>query len=298
VLPQWHGRQAVKRKCAVTGAGGYVGSRIVAYMQAHGWDVLALTRSRGSRLQAGSASYSLEDGISSDTLQGIDALIHCAYDFQPVTQKDIWRINVEGTARLFAAAHKAAVDRIVCVSTISAYAGCRSLYGKAKLAIEEEARKVGGVVVRPGLVYGREAGGMVGSLNRKMASTKVVPLIGNGSWMLYLSFDDDLCELIYRLCQKADDREHGLITAASSHGKSFRELLSDLALAHGKAPVFFSVPWRMVWLGLRLLETAGIRVNFRSDSVLGLVYPNPRPSFRELHEFGMTFRNFNPGLLE
>jgi nucleoside-diphosphate-sugar epimerase len=298
VLPQWHGRQAVKRKCAVTGAGGYVGSRIVAYMQAHGWDVLALTRSRGSRLQAGSASYSLEDGISSDTLQGIDALIHCAYDFQPVTQKDIWRINVEGTARLFAAAHKAAVDRIVCVSTISAYAGCRSLYGKAKLAIEEEARKVGGVVVRPGLVYGREAGGMLGSLNRKMASAKVVPLIGNGSWMMYLTFDDDLCELIYRICQKSGDRKPGLITAASSRGKTFRELLSDLALAHGKAPVFFPIPWSMVWLGLRLLETMGIRVDFRSDSVLGLVYPNPRPSFRELQEFGTTFRDFSPELLK
>ena len=288
----------MKRKCAVTGASGYVGSRIGAYMQSHGWDVLALTRSSGSRLQAGSASYSLEGGISSDSLQGIDALIHCAYDFQPVTQKDIWRINVEGTARLFDAARKAGVDRIVCVSTISAYAGCRSLYGKAKLAIEEEARKVGGVIVRPGLVYGREAGGMLGSLNRKMASAKVIPLIGNGSWMMYLTFDDDLCDLIYRLCQKPGNRKHGLITAASSHGKSFRALLSDLTLAHGKAPVFFPVPWRIVWFGLRLLETAGIRMDFRSDSVLGLVYPNPRPSFRELQEFGMTFRNFNPGLLE
>jgi nucleoside-diphosphate-sugar epimerase len=287
----------MKHTCAVTGAGGYVGSRIVAYMRSHGWNVLELTRSRRAQSLAGSASYSLEDGISSDTLKDVDALIHCAYDFQPVTQKDIWRINVEGTARLFDAARKAAVDRIVCVSTISAYTGCRSLYGKAKLAIEDEALKVGGIVVRPGLVYGRDAGGMLGSLKQKLASANVVPLIGDGSWMMYLAFEDDLCELMFRLCEINSDQNLGPITAACSRGKPFKELLSDLVRAHDKKPVFVPVPWRMVWLGLRLMEASGIRVDFRSDSVLGLVYPNPRPSFRELQTLGMTFRDFSPGLL-
>lgn len=294
-MATWAG--AMKRKCAVTGAGGYVGSRIATHMRSHGWDVLELTRSRGAGNQTGTVSYSLENDILPDVLQGVEVLIHCAYDFQPVAQKDIWRINVEGTTRLIDAARRAGVERIVCVSTISAYGGCRSLYGKAKLAIEDETLKAGGIVVRPGLVYGREAGGMLGSLNRIMASAKVVPLIGNGSWMMYLAFEDDLCDLIHRLCDMNGAQKPRLITAASSRGKPFRELLSELARAHGNSPVFITVPWRIAWLGLRLLETLGIRVGFRSDSVLSLVYPDPQPSFRELQEFGMTFRDFSPGLL-
>jgi nucleoside-diphosphate-sugar epimerase len=267
-------------------------------MRRHGWNVIELTRGPAAGKEAGTAFYSLEQDTSPDVFQKVDALIHCAYDFRPVSVQDIWRVNVEGSARLFDSAHRAGVDSIVCISTISAYDGCRSLYGKAKLAIEKAAFKVGGIVVRPGLVYGPEAGGMLGSLNRTMASAKVVPLIGNGSWMTYSTFEDDLCELIYRICERTSDQKTGPITAASSQGLPFRVLLSDLARAHGNRPVFFRVPWRMVWLGLRLLETLGIRVNFRSDSVLGLVYPNPNPSFTELQSMGVTFREFTPGLLK
>lgn len=290
--------EVTRRKCAVTGAGGYVGSRIATYMQKHGWDVVELIRRRGAGSHPGSVPYSLEDGISADVLQGVEVLIHCAYDFKPDVQEDIWRINVEGTIRLFDAARLAGVKRTVCVSSISAFDGCRSLYGKAKLAIEAEALKAGGVVVRPGLVYGKEAGGMVGSLNRIMASAKVVPLIGSGAWMMYLAFENDLCDLIHRLCGVSGSQSPRIITAASAHGKSFRELLSELAQASGKNPIFIPVPWRIVWVGLRLLETLGFSMGFRSDSVLGLVYPNPKPSFRELQEFGMTFRDFSPGLLK
>jgi nucleoside-diphosphate-sugar epimerase len=254
----------MKHKCAVTGASGYVGSRIAAYMRSHGWEVLELSRIRRGQQQEEHLPYSLELGVSSDRLQGVDVLIHCAYDFRPTTQDDIWRINVEGTARLFAAAREAGIKRIVCMSSISAYSGCRSLYGKAKLAIEDQAIKARGIVVRPGLVYGKEAGGMLGSLTRMMASAKIVPLIGNGSWVMYLAFEDDLCDLIYRLCELDVDvsRNKGVITAASSQGKPFRELLDDLARAHANKPVFLPVPWRLVWMGLRLLESVGVRLCF------------------------------------
>lgn len=287
----------MKRKCAITGAAGYVGSRIAAYMRSHGWEVLALSSKHAASSRDGAVLYSLEDGVPPDTLREVDALIHCAYDFRPIAWQDIYRVNVRGTARLFDAARRAGVARVVCVSTISAYDGCRSLYGKAKLAIEDEAQKAGGIVVRPGLVYGKGAGGMLGTLNRVMASAKVVPLIGNGSWIMYLAFEEDLCNLMHRLCEIGHCPISRPITAAYRRGKPFRELLSELARAQGKNPVFVPVPWRIVWLGLTVLEALGIRPGFRSDSVLGLVYPNPQPSFREIEELGMTFREFRPELL-
>lgn len=286
----------MKRRCVVTGASGYVGSRVVGYMRDRDWEVLEWAHNHDAG-RPGTAPYSLEGDVVREGLQGVDALVHCAYDFRPLVRQDIWRINVDGTARLFDAARFAGVKRIVCVSSISAYEGCRSLYGKAKLAIERKALDAGGVVVRPGLVYGKDAGGMLGSLNKIVASTKVVPLIGDGSWTMYLAYEDDLCALIGMLCNPNGNPPPREITAAAAQGKSFKNLLADLARARGNQPVFVPVPWRWVWLGLRVLEALGFRTGCRSDSVLGLVYPAPQPSFRTLRETGVTFREFDPGLL-
>lgn len=266
-------------------------------MRDHGWSVLSLTSRLGAGEQPDAVTYSLEGGISSDALRGVDALIHCAYDFRPVTWEDIRRVNVAGTARLYDAARQAGVVRIVCISTISAYDGCRSLYGKAKLAIEEHTRQAGGVAVRPGLVYGRNAGGMLGALDRVMASSKVVPLLGPGQWTMYFSHEQDLCALVRSLCENESAAISRPITAAATRGMSFKGMLSELARAHGNRPLFVPVPWRIVWLLLRMLEIAGIRPGFRSDSVLGLAYPNPAPSFVELGELGMSFRDFKAELL-
>ena len=76
-------------------------------MRSHGWEVLELSRSHRGQQQRESLFYSLEQGVSSDMLRDVDVLIHCAYDFQPTIKNDIWRINVEGAAQLFAAARQA-----------------------------------------------------------------------------------------------------------------------------------------------------------------------------------------------
>jgi nucleoside-diphosphate-sugar epimerase len=276
--------------CAVTGAAGYLGSRLSTYLGARGWRIRALSRRRVPADEW--HAYSLNDDLPVDVLRGADALIHCAYDFRPISWPDIHRTNVVGSLRLFDAARAAGVRRMVFISTLSAYPGCRSKYGKAKLAIEERAAALGAMVVRPGLVYGQNAGGMVGALNKVMASAKVVPLIGDGSWKMYPAFDEDLCELVAKLCGAEEGRQMGPITAAASTPLSFRQLLQEMGRAHGRDPVFIPVPWRPVWLALASLEKAGFSPGFRSDSVLGLVYGNPAPSFGELQELGAQFRPF------
>lgn len=277
---------------AITGAGGYLGSRLRQYLTAAGCGVTGFTRRPAG---TGSMAYDLASAPSPQALRGADVLVHCAYDFGPSAWRDIVRVNVEGSARLFAAARAAGVTRIVCISTLSAYEGCRSRYGRAKLLIEDEARKAGALIVRPGLVYGKDAGGMLGSLNRVLKSAPCLPLLGDGSWPLYLAHEADLCALIGAL------GEHGggerPIAAAAPDSWRFRDVLSGIARTWGRDPLFIPVPWRAVWLGLSALESCGVRAGFRSDSVLGLVYPTPRPSFSELAESGIVFRKFDPELL-
>jgi hypothetical protein len=58
----------------------------------------------------------------------------------------------------------AGVRRLVFISTISAFDGCRSFYGKGKLEVERITHSLGGWVIRPGLLYGEKPGGMLGRL--------------------------------------------------------------------------------------------------------------------------------------
>jgi hypothetical protein len=54
------------------------------------------------------------------------------------------------------------------------------------------------------------------------------------------------------------------------------------------------VPWQLAWLGLKGLELAGAQLNFRSDSLISLVYQNPCPSFALLKSLGFKCRPSYP----
>ena len=57
-----------KYTCAVTGANGYLGSRITAYLNQKGWEVYKLTRDKNSSKQAKSIYFSLENKLNPTSL--------------------------------------------------------------------------------------------------------------------------------------------------------------------------------------------------------------------------------------
>jgi nucleoside-diphosphate-sugar epimerase len=280
------------RRVGITGASGFVGSQLASRFEKDGWSVVRF--SRGGR---DAVPFQLGDAMSPEAFRSRDvgALVHCAYDFRPVRWAGIDRTNVEGSRRLIAAAAAGGVERIVVMSTISAFAGCRSLYGRAKLAIEADAMRSAGAVVRSGLVYGDDSGpssgGMIGSLSRS-ARGRVVPLLGGGNQLQHLVHIDDLFHLVCRLCAAELGRPARPVVAASPRGWTVRELVSELARRQGNEPWFVSVPWQSAWLGLKAAELAGFRPAYRSDSVISLVYQDPHPDFASLSELGVSVRDF------
>ncbi|HKV89323.1 MAG TPA: NAD-dependent epimerase/dehydratase family protein [Candidatus Dormibacteraeota bacterium] len=283
---------AGSKRVAITGASGYVGSALARRFERDGWTVTGFSRSA-----AGEVRFRLGEDVDPDAFRSrrIDALVHTAYDFTPVDWKDIRHVNVVGSQKLLAAAKAGGASRMVVLSSISAFRGCRSLYGRAKLEIEEAASDAGAAVVRPGLVFvdsGEQAGGMYGSLLRS-ARASLVPMIDGGAHCQYLIHVDDLYTLISGLCSGRIAAPDHPFTAASPRCWTMRELVGALALKQGARPRFVSVPWRVVWLGLKAAETARLRRGYRSDSVLSLVHQDPRPDFSTLHKLGVTPREFS-----
>jgi nucleoside-diphosphate-sugar epimerase len=284
-------------RCAVTGTTGYVGSRISEYLAKRGWTVFEFARRPNPRPARGCTHIPFQLELPIDPVvfrdNGIRVVIHCAYDFRPVKWKEIHRINVDGSVRLLQAAKEAGVDKIVFVSSISAFEGCSSLYGKAKLEIEKVAANVGAFIIRSGLVYGsRSSQGMFGSLQRMAAKSALIPLVGSGRYMQYLIHEEDLCELLLRISRGELTFPAGPVVAASPHGWQIRDLLQVLAAPQHSRVRFLPVPWRAIWLGLKISELFGVVLPFKSDSVISLVRQNPNPDFSLAAQIGFSLREF------
>jgi nucleoside-diphosphate-sugar epimerase len=161
----------------VTGAGGFLGSAVVRKAADAGHEVVALTRTplpRRDRVVSVAGDVRDPEPWAHE-LAGADCVIHLAFRFgDPVEQ---WDVAVEGTRALLDAMERAAVRRLVLVSSMSVYdygaipigatldESCavvpestrRDDYTRAKRAQET---LVGGrrglrtTIVRPGAVYG------------------------------------------------------------------------------------------------------------------------------------------------
>ena len=280
---------------AITGAAGFVGSLLSERFASAGWSVIPLSRDAANQRSA-AVAFNLGDDLDPNVFRsrGATALVHCAYDFRPRSWSEIHRTNVVGSRKLFTAAHAGGVERVVAISTISAFPGCRSMYGRAKLNVEAAATEIGGHIVRPGLVFIDEwtrAGGMFGALTTS-ARARIVPLIDGGRHCQYLIHIDDLFGLLVRICA-GDVEVHTPITAAGPRCWPMRRLLEQVARRQGSAPQFVSVPWQAVWLGLKAAELVRVPVGYRSDSVISLVNQDPHPDFSTLRNLGVTAREFS-----
>jgi len=277
---------------AITGASGYVGKAMVREVGRRGGEAVELGR-RPSRPGGAHVPYTL--GVTDpETIpwEGVEALIHGAYDFRLTDPQAIEEINVEGSVRLLRSAHRHGVRRGVFISSFSAFEGCRSHYGRAKLRIEAEALRLGFAVVRPGLVFGDQPGGTMGSLWKVTALSPVLPLIGDGSYPQYLVHEDDLAAFVCGLCESAGPPPARPLSAANPERVPLREVIARIAARQGKRVFLIPVPWPLVLGGARLLEALRLPSPFRSDSLIGLVYPNPAPDFALPPGVAAPFRPF------
>jgi nucleoside-diphosphate-sugar epimerase len=278
------------KSCVLTGAHGFVGSRLKGHLERAGWRVTAWTRQ--PEPGTGAVAFRLGQEVDPDLLRGAKALVHCAYDFGPRRWEEIAAINVSGSQKLLAAARVAGVRHVVFISSLSAFPGCRSLYGKAKVEIEGLARSIGAFVIRPGLVYSDNPGGMFGRLVRQVRSARFVPIIWGGRQVQYLLHDEDLGNVVQCCLDGRVPAGVEPITVAHEQGWELKEILVQIARALSKRVRFVPVPWQVAWLGLKGLEIAGARPNFRSDSLISMVYQNPRPSFALVKSLGFQCRPF------
>jgi nucleoside-diphosphate-sugar epimerase len=282
---------------AVTGANGYVGGRILRHLRAGGIDTIAFIRRPGPGEEQ-ARSYALDTPLDPSLLDGIDMVVHAAYD-PSERGEDARTVNFSGSLPLLDGLVERGA-RALLISSLSAFEGARSQYGRTKLELERAVLERGGTVLRPGLIFGAGAGrhatgGLFGAMVAALSGRALVPLIAGGWQRLFVTHDEHLCELVVAITTGQLQAESPLF-AAHEVPTTLRAIAEQIARAHDRRLTAITVPTALAYSGLRLAEIAGLGVAFRSDSLRGLVNPIPLDQVVALPRSQVVFPPLTPEL--
>jgi nucleoside-diphosphate-sugar epimerase len=220
----------------VTGAGGFVGSRLVGLLEANGRQVTALSRRPPREPGESSIRWVQGDVTEPDSygseLAQADCVVHLAARLTARRLEEYELANVTGTERLVAACAARCRDlqRLVIVSTVAAMGPRRdgirlretdscapaSAYGASKLAAERRALEFASrlpiTILRPSFVYGPGDARGAGYLDTWFRSPP-------GSWTspirsLSLVYVDDFVRACERCLSSSVDSGTVLLIAA------------------------------------------------------------------------------------
>lgn len=124
---------------------------------------------------------------------GIDTVLHLAALTHSSCEEDYFAVNVEGTKNLLQACHRNKIQRFIFMSSGAAHPE-GGAYSESKLAAEQAVQQSGlpWVILRPREVYGTEGREGINQLISWVRKFPVIPVIGNGQYLLSPVFIDDI----------------------------------------------------------------------------------------------------------
>jgi nucleoside-diphosphate-sugar epimerase len=221
----------------------------------------------------------------------MDTFIHCAWDLTASSWEAIRANNIDPARTLIVRAKDAGISQFIFISSMAAFTGCQSMYGRSKLLVEEAVLASRGTVVRPGTVYGGSGGGIVRAITGVMRRFRIAPLIGGGKQTLCTVHIDDLTACIAKIVEVPQRFQGARISAAHRTPIELQAFLQAIARNEGVRPIYVPIPaWTLYW-PLRLLEKFGCRIPLRSDAIVSIT---SRPACEEYFplppEFSVGFR--------
>jgi len=208
------------RRVLVTGAGGFVGGRVVemAYLSGFAKVIAGLRRwSSAARIARFPVEIKLCDVLDpeqlAENMKGVDAVVHCAVGDR--------RVIVEGTDNVLGAAYRLGVKRVVHVSTAEVYGNlegevdetfpCTSMkneYGDAKIEAEKicweyYAKGLPVPVLRPHIVYGPFGTQFTVRLAQRICEGRLGDMKDSANGLCNLVYVDDLVHCAFRSIRSA-----------------------------------------------------------------------------------------------
>jgi nucleoside-diphosphate-sugar epimerase len=250
----------------VTGASGFIGSRLVAAGLEARHTVEVLSRS----INAGDGSllsyrWSLGEPIPAAAVRLFDCVIHLAHDFNGSSGA---QRTIAGTLDAIETFRRVGTPRQIFFSSLSARPDAESLYGRTKWEIETSvADKPDILVIRPGLVIGD--GGIYGRIRRWARTFPIIPLPDGGRGRVRIIKIDDLCrETLDIMSRPAATRKVDLYEPLPT---SLRDLVEAETKASGRWSVVLPIPAKLLVRLLVAAERLKLPLPVKADNLIGFL---------------------------
>lgn len=249
----------------VTGANGFVGSRIVARLAAEGERPRALVRdiaAARTRLPAEGVDLVVGDvtrpATLDDALAGAETIIHTAFvtaDRKEGPGLNYYATNVEGTANLVAAAKRVGARRMVVLSGLGTRPDKPGSYMQGRfLALQEvQGSGLAWSVLGPSVIFGPGSAFFKG-LADLIRQVPVVPMIGSGNRHFQPVWVEDVVTCVLRMVREPAAYDGKSIDIGGPHIFTYARILDLLMETMGVHKLKIPGPTPFAYLGAAVME--------------------------------------------
>lgn len=310
-------------RALVTGAGGFVGSRLALRLQAEGWEVRGFDLGPAPRDGSG-GDYIQGDirdkDLAARAVEGVDVVFHlaAALGASRLGESEFLAVNEGGTRNILEAAREAGVRRAVHFSSAGvlghvadnqpagedAALDPRDAYDRSKLAGERAALEIGGrgwdvVVIRPGWVYGPGDRRTL-KLIRSIAVGRFV-MMGRGAAKQTPVFIDDL--ISGTILAAAKGRKGHVYNLAGAEVLTVGQMAGAIAVACGRRLPKLRVPTgptrAAAWALGKAFGAIGREAPLNPSRLAFFLHPKPLRIDKAAAELGFAPRiGFRDGLAQ
>jgi nucleoside-diphosphate-sugar epimerase len=192
----------------VTGASGFLGTRLVAQLARQGHQVVGLSRHKPLRAPAAAGFIEgdlLDPAAVRRALTGCRAILHLAAVTGKHPPAEYFRNNLDGTGALIKEARRSGIEKFIYVSTIAVkFPDIRHYYYAQSKQQAEAAVAASGLcwtIVRPTMIFGDGSPVLAGL--RRLATLPILPIFGNGIAQVQPIFVDDLAQALATMVEGA-----------------------------------------------------------------------------------------------
>ncbi|HLZ21069.1 MAG TPA: NAD(P)H-binding protein [Ktedonobacterales bacterium] len=283
----------------VTGAGGFVGSRVVARLAGEGEPVRALVRDlerAKQRLPASGVELVRGDTTRPETLDtacaGIDTVVHSAFITAERKQGpgiNYYATNVEGTANLVAAAKRAGVRRIVVASGLGTKPSAPGSYMQGRYLAEQEVKRsgLGWSILGPSVQFGAGSA-FINGLADLIRQAPIVPMIGSGKRLFQPIWVEDVTTCLVKMVREPAVYDGKSLEVGGPGVYTYARILDMLMEVLGKRKPKLAGPLPLAALGARMMEAVLPKPPITSAAIGLFTFDNVTAPDSVQRNFGFT----------
>ena len=294
----------------VTGAAGYVGSRLVARLAQEGEHPHALVRDASkARKVLPADGYDLFAGDTAlpSTLQaalaGVDTVIHTAFitaDRKQGPGVDYYKTNVVGTRNLVAAAKRADVKRIIVLTGLGTKPDKPGTYMQGRYEAVQAARESGLAwsALGPSVIFGRGAAFFKGLSDLIRSVPGIVPMIGNGKVEFQPIWVEDVVTCLIKMAREPERYDGRMIDVGGPEVYTYAQILDLLMAKLQKRRIKVPGPIPLASLGAGMMELILPKPPVTRAAMALFEFPNVTDIDAIENNFGFTPRSLKSYLDE